>query len=827
MDNLKNKHVEVAALLEGIVTEIAYIVDAEKGNNCSSNLKTQSGEDRGVTLDVSEKEKTVSDIKKAAEVHANELSDDEEYLNSPPVEPIVNPSQMQFQFSASNIELTGNVAQTESVMDAEQGDQSMDNLKNIHGEIAAFLEVPNETAQNSADEISQGGSKRLLKESLFLPYHEENNAGVHNFNSNTLKILSVNDENETKHCNNKIHHECAGMNSGYVQFLSYKNNQTAATGKAEVEEKQSSKIIKKALTRYSLMKTLKDEIEQKKQASFDRHKIIEEADEEIYDGKDKEMSDIEHGEIYDGKDKELSDIEDGEIYEGEADDEEDCDRDGFCPEEKLFPDPSNSGNSQSRPFHQWAVPSSSCVQPVIIQGSQPFPSQDIQMICSGQFSHEENQLSAWSPNSQRKIETDEADDDVTFIAEKRQSFKVNAAIKRKLGSSPSTMNKKLKKDKLSSCSSSGEWEETFPTNHEDSSDGEAITPGAKKCKVLNYSSEDDDEGNESVINDKEKNINRQVAMKSPCNFISANEDSKYWTYQEKSESSEDNLDGDDVLVNEPIIIADDMDKNFIPKAMESPGVSISANANKNSLNPMELSLQVNDRNTVLQKPKKINEFLELEAELDSNEEASSDESESEVPEDLKDDLFDDVPVNEENPQELAIIHHKYLCEDDAQVVKQLQEQYLPGGELHEEGKGRQKKFLWNNNDSSAAPNETLMSDSDQEEVAEISISQEKAIWRQKATVVHGSDEESDGVDLNKKSTKHLPVNIVGKVNTSQVIDKPYVKASPSSTVLKVRRSGSLIGVNGSNKLSLQKSKTEQKTTVLFKAMQDAQQQDGI
>ncbi|XP_064621657.1 claspin-like [Lineus longissimus] len=95
------------------------------------------------------------------------------------------------------------------------------------------------------------------------------------------------------------------------------------------------------------------------------------------------------------------------------------------------------------------------------------------------------------------------------------------------------------------------------------------------------------------------------------------------------------------------------------------------------------------------------EFMEGEAEL-SGSEYDSDEN---LDLDEKDDIMeveegdkDDVGTEEDLRDQVGRVHLKSVIDEDKKELRMFQEMYLPDGDLHTEGEGRQRKFRWKNVD---------------------------------------------------------------------------------------------------------------------------------
>ncbi|XP_023239921.1 claspin-like [Centruroides sculpturatus] len=122
------------------------------------------------------------------------------------------------------------------------------------------------------------------------------------------------------------------------------------------------------------------------------------------------------------------------------------------------------------------------------------------------------------------------------------------------------------------------------------------------------------------------------------------------------------------------------------------------------------------------------EFIEDEAEL-----SGSDASEDEKEEDDEDDndefeevnlLSDENLSEEELKNQVERLHHKAVLDEDNRELLLLQERYLPDGDLHSDGQGRQRKFRWKNIDDNLA-----IENSDQSSGEDDGFEESNEIWR--------------------------------------------------------------------------------------------------
>ncbi|KAL5008064.1 hypothetical protein ScPMuIL_013645 [Solemya velum] len=95
------------------------------------------------------------------------------------------------------------------------------------------------------------------------------------------------------------------------------------------------------------------------------------------------------------------------------------------------------------------------------------------------------------------------------------------------------------------------------------------------------------------------------------------------------------------------------------------------------------------------------EFVDEEAELSGSEYDSDENLDLAEEEDIMEEELGDKDVvasEEELRNQVGRVHLKQMIDDDARQLVRFQEMYLPDGDLHTEGGGRQRNFKWRNMD---------------------------------------------------------------------------------------------------------------------------------
>uniref|UniRef100_T1JGC9 Claspin n=1 Tax=Strigamia maritima TaxID=126957 RepID=T1JGC9_STRMM len=211
----------------------------------------------------------------------------------------------------------------------------------------------------------------------------------------------------------------------------------------------------------------------------------------------------------------------------------------------------------------------------------------------------------------------------------------------------------------------------------------------------------------------------------------------------------------------------------------------------------------------VKRKRRIAEFFEDEAEL-SGSEASSDEEE--MPEDdiLQEELGDldeCLPNQDALRDQVGRAHFKAMDDEDAREVRLLKEMYLQDGDLHTDGKGRERKFRWRDiyNDSQDgmeihSDEENADDEQEQEDLKRKIEKLEREKWI-KEQAMNGGDEEPEVEVLNVRSKAHS-----SEVSVAEKSSVPCNFLSPKSpTKLKFRR-GSFF-----NKAQLNSNKVKDST----------------
>ncbi|XP_006817049.1 claspin-like [Saccoglossus kowalevskii] len=155
------------------------------------------------------------------------------------------------------------------------------------------------------------------------------------------------------------------------------------------------------------------------------------------------------------------------------------------------------------------------------------------------------------------------------------------------------------------------------------------------------------------------------------------------------------------------------------------------------------------------KPVPMPDFIEDEAEL-SGSEAGSDDEEG----DYGDDEYEEDAIDEELPEadmlkdQINRIHMKTVEDDDARKLRLYKEMYLQDGDLWSDGKGRTRRFRWNNVEDESSQMDMFWKASDNEESDQ--ETEEDLKWRkeryEREQWLEEQKQEKDGVfDIDEDS----------------------------------------------------------------------------
>uniref|UniRef100_A0A8D0EP50 Claspin n=1 Tax=Strix occidentalis caurina TaxID=311401 RepID=A0A8D0EP50_STROC len=126
--------------------------------------------------------------------------------------------------------------------------------------------------------------------------------------------------------------------------------------------------------------------------------------------------------------------------------------------------------------------------------------------------------------------------------------------------------------------------------------------------------------------------------------------------------------------------------------------------------------------------RKLQDFLEDEAELSGSDVGSEEEYDGEDLNEYEEEIIDEELPNEvELENQVQKLHMSVMLDDDKRQLRLYQERYLADGDLHSDGPGRMRRFRWKNIDY-ASQTDLFQKDSDDDDENE-QFDETEAKWR--------------------------------------------------------------------------------------------------